>query len=568
MSSANLPDYFQRILDIETAELPEIFQPAPDNLVEIDSGERFFDKATGPLKADAKKDAKPKTQPKSQPATLPQTNPTNEALRKLQQRLDAAIGAKGTQNSLLDIINMVILGRAAGIPLSELQGLVKRQDLIDAGLIMSPEQRRENRQQKREEARKSAQERAENRRKEREAARERSQNRAQELRDQRLGKGAPSYKQRQQQQIQDEIKEQLKDMMDDVKKPGMTPEADPQSASADYTPGQARMDMARSAEQLGNAINDVEKSVNTARLDAIRNDPALADVLERYDPNFVGAPRPQAGDRRGPDNTPIDVEAENQMMMRDILDFGPTPQASGPVGDPRAFDPNAPRNQEYRAVGPPPPAPVDRGGVIGRNRVPNPAAPGDGLTPSQRLALRQTPREEFEAGRTRVAPGAVGSAPTQPGGPATGAEGYQYEIEGGMFVPTEAAKEAARYRRGETSGEPLGQPRGTLEGIRADFRSGQAAQREMMRPITSQFPMMGGNELDALEQSLKIEVDELKKKDRVAKLLDQRQTLAGTLQGKMRQGQQQAGVPMSTGFPNSFDQNVRQPLRSFFGMNG
>ena len=89
-----------------------------------------------------------------------------------------------------------------------------------------------------------------------------------------------------------------------------------------------------------------------------------------------------------------------------------------------------------------------------------------------------------------------------------------------------------------------------------------------MRPITSQFPMMGGNELDALEQSLKIEVDELKKKDRVAKLLDQRQTLAGSLQGKMRQGQQQAGVPMSTGFPNSFDQNVRQPLRSFFGMNG
>ena len=89
-----------------------------------------------------------------------------------------------------------------------------------------------------------------------------------------------------------------------------------------------------------------------------------------------------------------------------------------------------------------------------------------------------------------------------------------------------------------------------------------------MQPITSQFPMMGGNELDALEQTLKIEVDELKKKDRVAKLLDQRQTLAGSLQGKMRRGQQQAGVPMSTGFPSSFDQNVRQPLRNFFGMGG
>tara|TARA_Y100000114_G_scaffold84092_1_gene77629 strand:- start:1811 stop:3370 length:1560 start_codon:yes stop_codon:yes gene_type:complete len=519
MSSANLPDYFQRILDIEAAELPEIFQPAPDNLVEIDSGERFFDKATGPLKADATKDAKPKTQQKPRPAPLAQTNPTNEALRKLQQRLDAAVGAKGKQNSLLDIINMVILGRAAGIPLSELQGLVKRQDLIDAGLIMSPQQRREDRKQKEEEARQSAQERAENRRKEREAARERSQNRAQELRDQRLGKGAPSYKQRQQQQIQDEIKEQLKDMMDDVKKPGMTPGADPQSASADYTPSQARMDLARSAEQLGNAINDVETSVNTARLDAIRNDPALADVLERYDPNFVGAPRPQAGDRRGPDNTPIDVEAENQMMMRDILDFGPTPQASGPVGQPR----------DYRAVGPPPPAPAPRGGVMG----PNPAAPSDGLTPSQRLALRQTPREEFEAGRTRVAPGAVGSAPTQPGGPATGQPrtGFALEERGGIFVPTEAAKEAARYARGETSG-------------------------------------MSGSEIDELEQSLKLEVDELKKKDRVGKLMDQRESLLGGIQARMRQGQRASGVPVDHGFRHSFDQNVRQPLRGFLGMGG
>lgn len=89
-----------------------------------------------------------------------------------------------------------------------------------------------------------------------------------------------------------------------------------------------------------------------------------------------------------------------------------------------------------------------------------------------------------------------------------------------------------------------------------------------MQPITSQFPMMRGNELDELEQTLKIEVDELKKKDRVAKLLDQRQTLAGSLQGKMRQGQQQAGVPMSTGFPSAFDRNVRQPLRNFFGMGG
>ena len=65
------------------------------------------------------------------------------------------------------------------------------------------------------------------------------------------------------------------------------------------------------------------------------------------------------------------------------------------------------------------------------------------MTPSERLGLRETTREEFEQGRTRLAPGAVGSAPQQPGGPATGAEGYQYEIDGGMFVPSDAAKSAA-----------------------------------------------------------------------------------------------------------------------------
>lgn len=556
MSSANLPDYFQRVLDIEAAELPEIFRPAPENLVEIDSGERFFDKGSGPLKADETEDKKPQPQQKPQPAQLPQLNPTNQALKKLQQRLDAATGAKGKQNALLDIINMVILGRAAGIPLSELQGLVKRQDLIDAGILLSPTERREDRANKAEEARKAARDRALNRRKEAKASQEAMLQKNQDLREQRLGKGTPSYKQRQ--ELQDEIKEQLKEMMDDVKKTGKGPASDPQSASADYTPGEARMDVARSAEQLGLAANDALTSIDTARLDATRNDPALIDVLERYDPGFVGPQRPQAGDRRGPDNTPIDVEAENQMMMRDILDFGPTPQASGPVGQPAATA--APQPMQAPAVAPAAPA----------QAIPNPAAPGDGLTPSQRLALRQTPREEFEAGRTRVAPGAVGSAPTQPGGPATGqpAQGYALEVQNGMHVPTEAARQAARYYRGETSGEPLGQPRGFIQGIREDFRSGQAAQRDMMQPITSQFPMMRGNELDELEQTLKIEVDELKKKDRVAKLLDQRQTLAGSLQGKMRQGQQQAGVPMSTGFPSAFDRNVRQPLRNFFGMGG
>ena len=97
-----------------------------------------------------------------------------------------------------------------------------------------------------------------------------------------------------------------------------------------------------------------------------------------------------------------------------------------------------------------------------------PTPPSAPLTPSERLRLRQTPREEAERGITRVAPGAVGSAPQQPGGPASGAEGFQYEIDRGMFVPTEAAKAAARAVSG------LG-PASAARSLAERLRAGQAS---------------------------------------------------------------------------------------------
>lgn len=164
-----------------------------------------------------------------------------------------------------------------------------------------------------------------------------------------------------------------------------------------------------------------------------------------------------------------------------------------------------------------------------------PASQGDGLTPSQRLSQRMTTREEFEAGRTRVAPGAVGSAPTQPGGPATGqpSRGFALEVKNGMFVPTEAAREAERYARGETSGEPLGTPVSRLDRIRQDFKSGQAAQREMMSGITDQFPLMGAGNKQQLEK-LQQENKALAEQDRLESEAEKRRKL----EEKMRQRRQ------------------------------
>ena len=168
---------------------------------------------------------------------------------------------------------------------------------------------------------------------------------------------------------------------------GVEVDADPKTTppvegDASFTPSQARTEIARGREQVGNALIDAERSVNMARLDAIRNDPALVDVLERYDPNFKGPRseearrfREQVGlDRPTQLTDPIDVGAENRMMIEDMLNFGPVPAASGPVGEPRQAAPQA-------------------------------APPARPLTPSERLdaGLKNRPGSK--------APGAVGSAP-------------------------------------------------------------------------------------------------------------------------------------------------------------
>jgi hypothetical protein len=168
-----------------------------------------------------------------------------------------------------------------------------------------------------------------------------------------------------------------------------------------------------------------------------------------------------------------------EQALRDSMNFGPVP----------------PDPQQPQAAGVPSMLQRPAAEIFSPRDLPKPMP----MTPAQRLGQRQTTREEAERGLTRLAPGAVGSAPTQPGGPATGqpTRGYAFEVQDGMHVPTEAAEQAQRYYQGETSGEPLGAPtsfldriRGGVQDIRQRFRSGQEAQREMMAPITGQFPMM------------------------------------------------------------------------------
>jgi hypothetical protein len=271
--------------------------------------------------------------------------------------------------------------------------------------------------------------------------------------------------------------------------------------------------------------------------------------------------------------------------LRDSMNFGPIPpdpQQTRAAGVPDLLQRPAPEIFSPRDL------PRAQGAAA-------PAAQGDGLTPSQRLSQRMTTREEFEAGRTRVAPGAVGSAPTQPGGPATGqpSRGFALETQNGMFVPTEAARQAERYYRGETSGEPLGTPVSGLDRIRQDFKSGQAAQREMMSGITDQFPMMQersqpqstdatapvqydmqqspmGQNPQVKEQleKLRTQNQALAEQDRLEAEAEKRRKLEERMMERRRKMQENRQTPVSTGIPAAFDENIRQPMRRFFGIGG
>jgi hypothetical protein len=265
------------------------------------------------------------------------------------------------------------------------------------------------------------------------------------------------------------------------------------------------------------------------------NRPAPLSPPERQGPENLAPPEAQFGGTfQDPEEIIASIiddpgSAATQLdpaeALRDSMNFGPIPpdpQQPQAAGVPELLERPAP---EIFSAKPLPRAQPQTA----------PAAQGDGLTPSQRLSQRMTTREEFEAGRTRVAPGAVGSAPTQPGGPATGqpSRGFALEVKNGMFVPTEAAREAERYARGETSGEPLGTPVSRLDRIRQDFKSGQAAQREMMSGITDQFPLMGAGNKQQLEK-LQQENKALAEQDRLESEAEKRRKL----EEKMRQRRQ------------------------------
>tara|TARA_R110002020_G_scaffold245541_3_gene459264 strand:- start:1467 stop:2897 length:1431 start_codon:yes stop_codon:yes gene_type:complete len=444
-----------------------------------------------------------------------------EQLERARKETGQMLEQRGNRDRLVDMLESVLLGRATGIPLEELMGTLKRSDLEAQGIVESPASRQERRLNERREIKARQMERATKARADFKARRKK-------LRDSRLGKQAFRKKVRGKSaprgqaspdmtpiDVAAENRMLMEDMLDFGPTPGT---GDPRTARPEIT----------------RALNRAEEGVLRESLEAQRNRRGMPEIIERYDPEFVGARRPEDArfreltglDRPTRLTDPVSMTAEDAMMMRDLMDFGPTPAASGPVGEPRQF----------------------------------PAAPGDGPTPSQQLSQRMTTREEAERGMSRVAGGAAGSAPAFPVQTTPQRGGYAYEPDpagGTKFVRTEAAKEAERYARGETSGGP----------------------NDMPYPVGSD-PI----DIDELESSLKQEVDELKKQDRITKLIDQREALrkqhglsstamfqgargkADAMRTNLQSGQQRGG-PVSTGMPAAFDRNVRQPLRNMFGMN-
>lgn len=84
------------------------------------------------------------------------------ALKKAIEEAKVARGEKGTrmdQAQVLGLVDLVATARAAGVPAEELRGLVKREDLIAAGILMTPTERREARKAREAEALKARRER-------------------------------------------------------------------------------------------------------------------------------------------------------------------------------------------------------------------------------------------------------------------------------------------------------------------------------------------------------------------------------------------------------------------------
>lgn len=209
----------------------------------------------------------------------------------------------------------------------------------------------------------------------------------------------------------------------------------------------------------------------------------------KYDP--VGA---------GVDMTPIDTEAENRMMLEDMLNFGPVPKSVTP-----------------------------QGGTI---------------TPSEMLDMNLKDRPGSKA------PGAVGSAPNM-----IDSLGFTAPSGNGFGDPAAAAAAQPPERPGL-----IDRAREGVQDLQARLRSGQAAQREMMSGITDQ---VGTFDIDETLENLQSEFDDLSKKKKVMDL----QGKVQGLQKDLAKGQRAGGVPVDHGFRQSFDANVRQPLRDLLGLN-
>lgn len=238
-----------------------------------------------------------------------------------------------------------------------------------------------------------------------------------------------------------------------------------------------------------------------ARKREIEDDFALG---MEYDEYIAGeGPGSFIGDYK---NSPAYKQYEREMLehQRKIRagEFG----SRDPVGGPSEFTLEQRERAMERARPKPPPVPAApsfeefKAGKAATaadvESIPSrslPSTASDGLTPSQRLSQRMTTREEAERGMSRVAGGAVGSAPTfgvdtggtdfRLGRPRDPRAGFAMQPgSSGGFVPTDAARAALR-----SGGSPI--------------------------------------EISELESNLKQEVDELKRRDRVTKLINQREAL-------------------------------------------
>lgn len=96
------------------------------------------------------------------------------ALKRAIEEAKTARGEKGErmdQAQVLGLVDLVATARAAGVPAEELRGLVKREDLIASGILMSPTERREARKAREAEALEGRRKRFAEQKKKREEAR-------------------------------------------------------------------------------------------------------------------------------------------------------------------------------------------------------------------------------------------------------------------------------------------------------------------------------------------------------------------------------------------------------------